>query len=156
MDASIAENIAFGVPKNLIDHQRVRASAKRAQIDEFVLAEPEGYLTLVGERGVRLSGGQQQRIGIARALYKGAAVLIFDEATSALDSVTEGLVLKGIADSGEGVTVVMVTHRLSTLRSCDRIFELQDGRIVASGRFEDLIESSGSFREMARTWEETR
>jgi|MDSW01.1.fsa_nt_gb ABC-type multidrug transport system fused ATPase/permease subunit len=156
MDASIAENIAFGVPTNLIDHQRVRASAQRAQIDDFVMAEPEGYLALVGERGVRLSGGQQQRIGIARALYKGASVLIFDEATSALDSVTEGLVLKGIADSGEGVTVVMVTHRLSTLRSCDRIFELQDGRIVASGRFEDLIESSGSFREMARTWEETR
>lgn len=155
MDTSIAENIAFGVPTDLIDHQRVRASAKRAQIDDFVMTEPEGYLTLVGERGVRLSGGQRQRIGIARALYKGAAVLIFDEATSALDSVTEGLVLKGIAGSGEGVTVVMVAHRLSTLRNCDQIIELRDGRIVASGRFEDLLESSGSFREMARSSTET-
>jgi len=119
------------------------------------MAEPNEYRTLVGERGVRLSGGQRQRIGIARALHKGASVLILDEATSALDSVTEGSVLRHIKDYGEGLTVVMVAHRLSTLRNCDQIFELRDGKIVASGRFEDLLESSGSFREMARSSTET-
>jgi ATP-binding cassette subfamily B protein len=119
------------------------------------MAEPDGYRTLVGERGVRLSGGQRQRIGIARALHKGVSVLILDEATNALDSVTEGSVLRQIDDSGEGLTVVMVAHRLSTLRNCDQIFELRDGKIVASGRFEDLLESSGSFREMARSSTET-
>ncbi len=155
VDSSIAENIAFGVPKDQIDHQRVRESARLAQIDDFIMAEPDGYRTLVGERGVRLSGGQRQRIGIARALHKGVSVLILDEATSALDSVTEGSVLRQIDDSGEGLTVVMVAHRLSTLRNCDQIFELRDGKIVASGRFEDLLESSGSFREMARSSTET-
>jgi len=155
VDSSIAENIAFGVPKDQIDHERVRESARLAQIDDFIMAEPNGYRTLVGERGVRLSGGQRQRIGIARALHKGVSVLILDEATSALDSVTEGSVLRQIDDSGEGLTVVMVAHRLSTLRNCDQIFELRDGKIVASGRFEDLLESSGSFREMARSSTET-
>ena len=155
VDSSIAENIAFGVPKDQIDHQRVRESARLAQIDDFIMAAPDGYRTLVGERGVRLSGGQRQRIGIARALHKGVSVLILDEATSALDSVTEGSVLRQIDDSGEGLTVVMVAHRLSTLRNCDQIFELRDGKIVASGRFEDLLESSGSFREMARSSTET-
>jgi ABC-type bacteriocin/lantibiotic exporter with double-glycine peptidase domain len=155
VDSSIAENIAFGVPKDQIDHQRVRESARLAQIDGFIMAEPNGYRTLVGERGVRLSGGQRQRIGIARALHKGVSVLILDEATNALDSVTEGSVLRQIDDSGEGLTVVMVAHRLSTLRNCDQIFELRDGKIVASGRFEDLLESSGSFREMARSSTET-
>ena len=155
VDSSIAENIAFGVPRDQIDHERVRESARLAQIDDFIMAEPNGYRTLVGERGVRLSGGQRQRIGIARALHKGASVLILDEATSALDSVTEGSVLRQIKDSGEGLTVVMVTHRLSTLRNCDQIFELRGGKIVASGRFEDLLELSGSFREMARSSTET-
>jgi len=154
-DSSLAENIAFGVPRDQIDHQRVRESARLAQIDGFIMAEPDGYSTRVGERGVRLSGGQRQRIGIARALHKGVSVLILDEATSALDSVTERSVLRQIDDFDKGLTVVMVAHRLSTLRNCDQIIELRDGRIVASGRFEDLLESSGSFREMARSSTET-
>ncbi len=149
-DASIAQNIAFGVPDEQIDMNLIRESARLARVDEFVQGGTLNYETQVGERGVRLSGGQKQRIGIARALYKGVSVIILDEATSALDSVTERSVLKGIAASGEGITVVMVTHRLSTLRGCDRIFEIRDGQIVAEGRFEELLEQSVSFREMAQ------
>ncbi|MDG2426888.1 MAG: ABC transporter ATP-binding protein [Acidimicrobiales bacterium] len=152
LDSSFAENIAFGVPEDLIDYQLVRESARRAQIDSFIISEPDGYETIVGERGVRLSGGERQRVGVARALYRGAPVLILDEATSGLDSVTERLVLSEVTVSAAGTTVIMVAHRLSTLRDCDQIFEVKDGRIAASGRFEDLIKSSDSFREMARSW----
>jgi len=155
IDASIAQNIAFGVPDRQIDMNLVRESARLARVDEFVQGEELNYETQIGERGIRLSGGQKQRIGIARALYKGAPVLILDEATSALDSVTERSVLKGIAASNEGMTVVMVAHRLSTLRGCDRIFEIGDGRIIAEGRFEELMEHSVSFREMAQSLPET-
>lgn len=149
-DASIAQNIAFGVPDEQIDMNLIRESARLARVDGFVGGEAMNYETQVGERGVRLSGGQRQRIGIARALYKGVSVLILDEATSALDSVTERSVLEGMSASGEGITVVMVAHRLSTLRGCDRIFEIGDGRIVAEGRFEELLEQSASFRKMAQ------
>lgn len=151
LDSSIAENIAFGIPKKLIDLDLVSESARIAELTDFIAAQPNGYQTTVGERGVRISGGQRQRIGIARALYKGASVLIMDEATSALDSVTERAVLRQITESGIGTTVVMVAHRLSTLRNCNQILELQDGQIVAAGGFEELMESSDSFRQMARS-----
>jgi ATP-binding cassette subfamily B protein len=150
-DASIAQNIAFGVPDRQIDMNQVRESARLAHVDEFVEEEALQYETRVGERGIRLSGGQKQRIGIARALYKGVSVLILDEATSALDSVTERSVMEGIASSGEGITVIMVAHRLTTLLDCDRIFEMRDGKIIAEGRFEDLMKHSVSFRELARS-----
>jgi ATP-binding cassette subfamily B protein len=150
-DASIAQNIAFGVPDRQIDMNQVRESARLAHVDEFVEEEALQYETRVGERGIRLSGGQKQRIGIARALYKGVSVLILDEATSALDSVTERSVMEGIASSGEEITVIMVAHRLTTLLDCDRIFEMRDGKIIAEGRFEDLMKHSVSFRELARS-----
>lgn len=130
-DGPIASNIAFGVPETEIDIERVRAAARRADIDDFILAQPQGYATTVGERGVRLSGGQRQRIGIARALYKGASVLVLDEATSALDQETESGVMDSIYRLGDDITLLLIAHRTSTLSGCDRIIRLEKGRIVA-------------------------
>lgn len=137
-DATIAENIALGVPAEKIDHRRVRWAAKTAQLNKVIEAWPEGYSTTVGERGVRISGGQRQRTGIARALYKQADVLIFDEATSALDSATESLVMEQISALPKDMTIVMVAHRLTTLKGCDRIIELRDGKVLRSGTYAEL------------------
>ena len=147
-DASLAENIAFCLNRSDIDHQRVREAARRAQLSEFIETLPSGYDTLVGERGVRLSGGQRQRIGLARALYKPADVLFLDEATSALDNATEQSVMQAIDALGKAVTVVMIAHRLSTLKSCDRIFELRQGRLLREGDYEEIVVSE---RETADT-----
>ena len=138
-DTSIAENIAFGSPPDLIDMERVQEAAKKAQIHQTILDWPEGYMTAVGERGARLSGGQRQRIGIARALYKKSSIIIFDEATSALDNETEHDVMEVIHDLGRGFTIFIVAHRLTTLKHCDRVFELADGSIKFDGCFEDMI-----------------
>jgi ATP-binding cassette, subfamily B, bacterial PglK len=129
-DSTLAENIAFGVRTAEIDLARVRKAAQIAQIDDFISSLSEGYNTQVGERGVRLSGGQRQRIGIARAVYKRASVLVLDEATSALDSETEALVIEAIRQQGEGQTILMIAHRLSTLERCDMIFRLEAGRLA--------------------------
>ena len=129
-DGSIASNIAFGVARDNIDLDRVREAARRADIDSFIMAHPQGYDAAVGERGVRLSGGQRQRIGIARALYKGANVLVFDEATSALDENTEAAIMNSIYGLDKSVTLLMIAHRLSTLSGCDRIVRLDHGKIV--------------------------
>ncbi len=128
-DSTIEENIAFGVPKNKIDYDRVKTAAKKSKISESIENWPAGYQTLVGEQGVRLSGGQKQRIGIARALYQQADVLIFDEATSALDYKTELEVMKEIRGLGEDLTILIIAHRVSTLKDCDQVFELLDGEI---------------------------
>jgi ATP-binding cassette subfamily B protein len=128
-DASIAENIAFGIPLDAIDMLRVRHAAEQAQISKTIESWSKGYETLVGERGVRLSGGQRQRIGIARALYKRANVLIFDEATSALDGETESAVIEAVERLSPDTTVLIIAHRLSTLRNCDFLVELLDGNV---------------------------
>ncbi|MFL2672477.1 MAG: ABC transporter ATP-binding protein [Prochlorococcaceae cyanobacterium] len=132
-DSSVAENIAFGVPKEQIDFDRLRAAAQRAQIASFIEASPDGYDSFVGERGIRLSGGQRQRLGIARAFYKQAQVLILDEATSALDNDTEQAVMDAINQLDRNLTVVMIAHRLSTVAKCDRVIRLDHGRVVADG-----------------------
>jgi ABC-type multidrug transport system fused ATPase/permease subunit len=129
-DDSIAANIAFGVAPDAIDRDRLRAVAATAQIGDFIADLPDGFDTRVGERGVRLSGGQRQRIGLARALYKGASVLILDEATSALDDATEAAVMRAIMALGEEITIVLIAHRKSTLKACDRLIRLQDGEVV--------------------------
>ena len=129
-DATIAENIAFGVPPDQIDHARVADAAGQARIADTIEQWPDRYATRVGERGVQLSGGQRQRIGIARALYKRADVIVFDEATSALDSHTEQAVSESLAALGPDCTVIIVAHRVSTLAGCDRIIELAGGRVV--------------------------
>ena len=138
-DASIAENIALGHPASDIDRARVRQAAQQAQIAEHIESLPQGYDTPVGERGIRLSGGQRQRIGIARALYKQAQVIIFDEATSALDNATERAVMDAIDGLGPNLTILMIAHRLSTLRRCDQIVELQHGRITRVGTYQALV-----------------
>ena len=148
-DTTVAENIAFGVPRAAIDLQRVQAAARQAQIAEFIESCPEGYDAHVGERGVRLSGGQRQRIGIARALYKRASVLVLDEATSALDNETERSVMEAIEGLRRDLTVLLIAHRLTTVRHCDTIAELAHGRIIAQAPYEELLQRSQSFRRMA-------
>jgi ATP-binding cassette subfamily B protein len=118
-DATIAENIAFGIPPEQIDLDRVRMVAQQARIAEFIESRPEAYNAIVGERGVRLSGGQRQRIGIARALYKQASVLVFDEATSALDNETEQAVMQAIEGLSKDLTLLIIAHRITTLKTCD-------------------------------------
>ena len=135
-DATVMENIAFGIEKDQIDTERVKVAAEHAQIAEFIEAQPEQYGARVGERGVKLSGGQRQRIGIARALYRDSDVLILDEATSALDNKTEELVIKAIEDFNPLVTIIMIAHRISTLRNCDSIIEMDNGEIKEVGTFE--------------------
>ncbi len=148
-DTTLAENIAFGVPTKEIDLDRVRQAASQAQIAEFIERGPEGYEALVGERGIRLSGGQRQRIGIARALYKQATVLVFDEATSALDNATEDAVLDAIENLNRDLTILIIAHRLTTVRRCDTIVQLEGGKLVAQGSYQRLLETSPSFQSLA-------
>ena len=132
-DSSIAENIAFGVPRHQIDQARVKQAAAQAQIASFIEETPEGYDAFVGERGIRLSGGQRQRIGIARALYKHARVLVLDEATSALDLATEQALMAEVNQLSKDLTIVMIAHRLSTVKSCDLVVKFECGVVTASG-----------------------
>ncbi|MGK2910962.1 MAG: ABC transporter ATP-binding protein [Sphingobium sp.] len=140
-DGPIVENIAFGVAANKIDMKRVHEAARKADIHDYISSQARGYDTLVGERGVRLSGGQRQRIGIARALYKQASVLILDEATSALDDETEASVIQAVEGLGDDLSIIMIAHRLTTLRNCDIIYHIENGRVVERGRYADLIEA---------------
>ena len=123
-------------------------AAKQAHVSEFIESLPYGYNTHVGERGVLLSGGQRQRIGIARALYKQASVLVFDEATSALDSGTENYVMEAIEELDDNLTIILIAHRLSTLRKCNTIFVMDKGTVVAEGKYRDLLDSCEVFRKM--------
>jgi len=129
-DASIAENIAFGVERHNIDRDRVASAARQAELTDVIANLPQGFDTRVGERGIQLSGGQRQRIGIARALYKQASVLIFDEATSALDSETESAVMAAIKTLDRRLTILIIAHRLSTLEDCNMIIQLEAGRLL--------------------------
>lgn len=138
-DATIEENIAFGVPKQKINHESVKLAARQAQIADLIESWPKQYETVVGERGVRLSGGQCQRIGIARALYKQADVIIFDEATSALDSKTEAAVMQAIEDLHNDLTLLIIAHRLTTLKNCTKIVQLADGCIKQIGTYDEII-----------------
>ncbi len=141
-DTSIEENIAFGVPKDQIDHDRVRRAAQQAQISDSIESWPDQYQTFVGERGIRLSGGQRQRIGIARALYKQADVIIFDEATSALDNETELAVMQAIEGLSKDLTLLIIAHRLTTLKNCTQIVELGSGNIKRIGSYQEIVNQS--------------
>lgn len=143
-DSSIEENIAFGVPKDQINYDRVRQAAQQAQIADSIESWPKQYQTFVGERGIRLSGGQRQRIGIARALYKQADVIIFDEATSALDNETEQAVMQAIEGLSKDLTLLIIAHRLSTLKNCTQIVELGEGGIKRLGTYQEIVNQSGS------------
>jgi ABC-type multidrug transport system fused ATPase/permease subunit len=150
IDDTIAANIAFGIPQSKIDRVAIERAARTANLHEFVVTElPQGYQTLVGERGVRLSGGQRQRVGIARALYHNPDVLILDEATSSLDGITEDIVLDAISSIAQTKTLIIIAHRLSTIRNCDVVYLLDKGRIVAHGTYTELMRSNPAFQAMA-------
>lgn len=150
-DTTLARNIAFGVDEKKLDREAVKKAARIANISDFIENElPLGYETMAGERGVRMSGGQRQRIGIARALYHNPELLVFDEATSALDNLTEEAVMEAIDRLMGTKTIILIAHRLSTVKKCDRIFYMEKGRIVAQGNFEELLCSCDSFRKAAK------
>ena len=149
-DASVAENIAVGERPEAIDMARIQQAATAARIHGFVIdTMPDGYATRIGERGVRLSGGQRQRLGIARALYADADLIMFDEATSALDAITEREVIAAVDSLPGEKTVLMIAHRLSTLRVCDRIVVMKAGRVSAMGTWDALLAENSDFRAMA-------
>ena len=148
LDTSIAQNIALGIPAADIDRNRLMEAVHLAQLDDLIKALPGGYEHRVGERGIRLSGGQRQRIGIARALYRAATVLVFDEATNALDGLTEQELMATLGRLRGRYTAILIAHRMTTVRSCDIIFELENGKITCSGTYEGLLRSSAAFRRM--------
>lgn len=149
INATIAQNIALGIPKELINQDDVEKAAKMAQALEFIDQLPDGFDTMVGERGVKLSGGQKQRLGIARALYHNPDVLVFDEATSALDGMTEDAVMQAVQSLSSERTMILIAHRLRTIQACDRILMLDAGRIVADGKYDDLMATSEAFQKLA-------
>ena len=149
-DDTVTRNIAFGIPDDRIDDEQVRRAARIAALDDFIRSLPEKYGTVIGERGVRLSGGQRQRIGLARALYRNPEVLVLDEATSSLDGATEEAVLSAIRSASKAKTVIMIAHRLNTLKDCDVIHMLEKGRISASGTYEGLLLENREFMRMAK------
>ena len=147
-DDTIKNNIAFMVSEEEISFDNVIKAAKIAHIHEFIMELPDQYETRIGERGVRLSGGQKQRLGIARALYDNPEVLVFDEATSAMDTLTENSVMETIRSLKSKHTIIMIAHRLTTIRDCDVIYMLEDGMIVGSGNFKELSSKNEKFRKM--------
>lgn len=148
-DSTIKENIAFGLSLEQIDNERVFRATAMAQLDDLIESLPEGIDTIVGERGVQLSGGQCQRIGIARALYHDAEVLIMDEATSSLDGLSEKLIMKAIHDLSGQKTIILIAHRLNTVKSCDIIYLLSEGKILDEGSYNDLVNRNEIFRNMS-------
>lgn len=151
-DDTIFSNIGFGYDKNDINKNSVIQAAKAANLHEFIINElPMGYDTIIGERGIRLSGGQRQRLGIARALYHNPKVLVLDEATSAMDSVTEKLIMDAINILKKNTTIILIAHRLTTIKNCDKIFLLDKGKLIDQGNYEYLIKSNELFNKFATT-----
>lgn len=148
MDASMRRNIAFGIPEDEIDDDRVREAARMAQLDEVLAGLPDGLETVLGDRGVRLSGGQRQRVCIARALYHNPDVLILDEATSALDNATEQRIVEELDAQRGDRTLVIIAHRLSTVKHCDKLYLLRNGTVEASGTYAELFRDSGGFQRL--------
>jgi ATP-binding cassette, subfamily B, bacterial PglK len=151
VDDTLRRNVALGIPDAEIDERRIGDAVQRAQLATFVATLPDGLDTVVGERGVRLSGGERQRIGVARALYHQPAVLVFDEATSALDGSTEARLVDALRACGGETTMVIVAHRLASVRHCDRLVLLRDGQIHDVGSFDELMSRSAEFRALAAT-----
>ena len=150
-DDTIAANIAFGVELKDINQDMVKKASKIANLHDFITDElPKQYETTIGERGVRLSGGQRQRIGIARALYHNPKVLILDEATSALDNQTEKAVMDAINNLSKNITIILIAHRLSTVKNCDTIFLLDKGQLQDQGTFEELIKNNDQFKKSVK------
>ena len=148
-EGSFLENVAFGLPNDQMDVDKAKQALKLAHLHEFIETLEQGYETRVGERGVQLSGGQRQRIGIARALYNESSILVFDEATSSLDGITEKIIMEAIQSFGGKKTIILVTHRLNTVKNCDHIFFIDSGKIVDQGTYLHLINTNSKFQRMA-------
>lgn len=150
-DDTVAANIAFGVDYKNINQEAVEHAAKISNLHEFVINElPMQYKTKVGERGVKLSGGQRQRIGIARALYHKPQLLIMDEGTSSLDNITEHIIMETISKIKKDITIILIAHRLNTVKNCDNIFVLENGQVKEQGNFEELLKNSEIFNKMVK------
>lgn len=150
-DDTIINNIAFGIPGEKINRKAVEYAARISNLHDFIISElPNGYETIVGERGIRLSGGERQRVGIARALYHDPEVLVLDEATSSLDGITESAVLEAINNVAKLKTIIIIAHRLTTVKNCDIIYLVDKGKITGQGTYDELMSSSASFRAMAK------
>jgi ATP-binding cassette, subfamily B, bacterial PglK len=149
IDASIRENVAMGLEGNAIDNQKVWSVLKESNLDDLVKDLPQQLDTMIGENGIRISGGQRQRLGLARALYRDPQVIIFDEATSALDVETEKKITKEIMKLSGKRTLIIVSHRISTIKDCDVIFYLKEGTIVNSGKYDELMELNLDFKKIA-------
>lgn len=150
MDASLRQNIAFDVPEDQIDELKLKEAVAKAELTELATSTPEGLDLRVGDRGIRLSGGQRQRIGIARALYRSPEVMILDEATSALDNETERKITETIQSLQGQMTIIVIAHRLTTVRDCDQFVILSDGRIQAKGTFDEAFEESPEFAHLVK------
>ena len=148
-DDTLRRNIALGVPDREIDEWALEEAVRLAQLSEFIASLPDGLDTMVGERGVRVSGGQRQRVAIARALYQRPSVLVFDEGTSALDNATETLLMRSIERLRGDHTIILIAHRLTTVRNCDRVAFVENGRISGLGTYDELVQNNASFRTMA-------
>ncbi len=154
IDDTISANIALGLDKKNVNQKLIEEAAKEANIHQFIIDElPSGYNTIIGERGVRLSGGQRQRLGIARALFHNPKVLVLDEATSAMDTVTEKLVMNSINKLRKNTTIILIAHRLTTIKNCDNIFLLENGQLINQGTYEELIKSSNLFNKNASSYQ---
>ena len=148
LDDTIANNIALGMDTRVKDQSEIESAAIAANIHDFIIELPDGYNTIVGDRGVKLSGGQRQRIGIARALYRKPQILFLDEATSALDNLTESAVMEAVHKLSHKLTIILVAHRLTTVKSCDQIILMDTGKIVDSGTYQELLKRNPSFKSM--------
>ena len=142
LNSDIISNIAYGIERENIDHEKVWESIKAAQLEDFLSTLPMGLQTNVGDNGIRLSGGQRQRIAIARAFYRNTRLLIFDEATSALDNKTESELIEAINLRNNKLTIIFIAHRLSTIRDCDCIYEFESGKVKSFGTYKQLLEKS--------------
>ena len=149
LDESLMRNVAFGVLPEDIDQDLVREVVRLAGLEELLKKMPEGLETRLGERGTRLSGGERQRVGLARALYRKPSLLLLDEATSALDQETEARIIETLQNLSKDCTLVTVAHRLSSVKPCDSIIVLEDGKLVAQGSFDELLEKSRTFQRLA-------
>ena len=154
VDGNFIDNIAFGIPDNEINHDQIKKAIEMSEMGEFVNSLDNGIFSNLGENGVKLSGGQRQRIGIARALYKNTKILLFDEPTSALDSTTERKIINNIRTHLKDITFIIITHRILTLKNCDKIFLLEDGKIINNGTFDFLNYNDKIFNQMIKEQED--
>jgi HlyD family secretion protein len=150
IDASIASNIALGVNSDKIDYHQINRVLKQTNLYAFVNTLADGYNEIIGEHGIKISGGQKQRIGIARALYHAPDVLVFDEATSSLDGVTESKIMDSVYKLSKDKTIVIIAHRMSTIKNCDIIYVMDQGKIIDSGSFEYLISNCKIFKKLSK------